>query len=247
MPAKDMVAGRGERRSTPLGTSIFVGLRAIDPFLQYHLLSAVPLAGLLAKTGLSTRPSTNLLSSIGLDAFRSTIFAMSLGSALKHIIWIAYISNEAMYPGGAAIICAFNTVFNSINSILATTDLSSQVFPGQLYLGAALYVTGILVELVSELQRKWFKDDPKNQGKPYGGGLFGWARSINYGGYTLWRGGYALAAGGPAWGLLAGSMLAYDFATRAIPVMDDYCSKRYGAAWQEVKKKVPYRLLPFLY
>ena len=57
----------------------------------------------------------------------------------------------------------------------------------------------------------------------------------------------ALAAGGPAWGIFAASFLAYDFATRAIPVMDDYCSKRYGKGWEEVKKKVPYALLPFVY
>ncbi len=57
----------------------------------------------------------------------------------------------------------------------------------------------------------------------------------------------AFAAGGPAWGLLAASLLAYDFASRAIPVMDEYCSKRYGADWAQVKKKVPYALLPFVY
>ena len=51
-------------------------------------------------------------------------------------------------------------------------------------------MAGILLELVSELQRKRFKDDPANKGKPYAGGLFSLARSINYGGYTLWRGGY---------------------------------------------------------
>lgn len=57
----------------------------------------------------------------------------------------------------------------------------------------------------------------------------------------------ALAAGGPAWGILAGSLLAYDFASRAIPEMDEYCSERYGADWVELKKKVPYRLLPVVY
>lgn len=57
----------------------------------------------------------------------------------------------------------------------------------------------------------------------------------------------ALAAGGPSWGVLAGSLLAYDFASRAIPVMDEYCSKRYGADWVQVKRKVPYKLLPFVY
>ncbi len=115
---------------------------------------------------------------------------MSIGSALKQIIWILYISNEPMYPGGASMICAFNTVFNSINSLLATASLPHQYLPQQVYLGGAMYLVGIFLELVSELQRKRFKDDPANKGKPYAGGLFSLARSINYGGYTLWRGGY---------------------------------------------------------
>ena len=194
MPPTDLVAGRGERKSTPLGTSVFVGLRAIDPLLQRYILLATPLATVLPKLGLSTSSSPAHhgapLSSTALTPFQSVIWAMSIGSALKQIIWILYISNEPMYAGGATIICAFNTVFNAINSLLATANLPYQYLPQQMYLGGALYMVGILMELVSELQRKRFKDDPANKGKPYAGGLFGLARSINYGGYTLWRGGY---------------------------------------------------------
>ena len=95
-----------------------------------------------------------------------------------------------MYPSGSIMICAFNTIFDSINSLLTTAYLPYQYLPQQLYVGQACFWMGILVELISELQRKSFKDDLANKGKPYAGGLFSLARSVNYGGYTLWRGGY---------------------------------------------------------
>jgi len=115
---------------------------------------------------------------------------MSVGAAIKQIIWLLYISNEPMYPSGSIMICAFNTIFDSINSLLTTAYLPYQYLPQQLYVGQACFWMGILVELISELQRKSFKDDLANKGKPYAGGLFSLARSVNYGGYTLWRGGY---------------------------------------------------------
>ena len=79
---------------------------------------------------------------------------------------------------------------------------------------------------MSEIQRKVFKDKPENKGKPYGGGLFGLATNINYGGYTLWRAGYAVAAAGLPWGALVGAFFFYDFTTRAIPALDQYCTDR---------------------
>lgn len=64
---------------------------------------------------------------------------------------------------------------------------------------------------------------------------------------TLWRGGFALAAGGPIWGALVTLFFASDFANRAIPVLDQYCSKRYGTMWQDYKREVKWKLLPGIY
>jgi steroid 5-alpha reductase family enzyme len=66
----------------------------------------------------------------------------------------------------------FNTVFNSANSLIFTASPPAQFFPYQLYVGAAMYTVGILIEAISEVQRKTFKDRPENQGKAYGSGLF---------------------------------------------------------------------------
>jgi steroid 5-alpha reductase family enzyme len=84
------------------------------------------------------------------------------------------------------------------------------------------YILGMTPEATSEIQRKRFKDDPENAGKHYTAGLYGLARHINYGGYGLMRDGYALAAGGWIWGSIMGALFMADFATRGVPVLDDY-------------------------
>lgn len=89
-----------------------------------------------------------------------------------------------------------------------------------------MFVLGMLAETVSEVQRKIFKDKPENKGRVYTGGLFGLARHINYGGYTIWRAGFALASAGWIWAAVVGAFFAYDFATRGIPVLDEYCGNK---------------------
>lgn len=203
---RDLVnrGARGEVASNPLGTTIFVGLRALDPILQRLILQTNPLANLHSQISLRTgAPSGGDLirtGGLGLTPFQAVIWAMSVGSAVKQIYWILATGKEPMYTSGAVIISFFNTLNNSLNTLLFTMAASNPTWsPLSLYIGAALYTVGILVEPISETQRKIFKDKPENKGKPYSGGLFGLARNINYGAYTLWRGGMALAAGGPIW------------------------------------------------
>ena len=93
-------------------------------------------------------------------------------------------------------------------------------------LGLGLYTVGIITEFASEVDRKRFKDKPENEGKPYGGGLWSWATNINYGGYTLWRTGYAVSAAGLPWGVAVGAWFLYDFTSRAIPSLDRYCTEK---------------------
>jgi steroid 5-alpha reductase family enzyme len=85
---------------------------------------------------------------------------------------------------------------------------------------------GMAAEAVSEVQRSNFKADPKNSGKPYTGGLFGLARHVNYGGYAVMRAGYAMATGWWMWGAFVFTFFFRDFATRGVPVLDEYYLKR---------------------
>lgn len=253
--ARDMVRGRGERGPSPIGTTIFVGLRALDGFvLQRALQVWDPMPALVSRLGFATPPpppsggATLASSDHDLTPFQAVIWAMSIGSAVKQIIWILAVSKEPMYADGAVIISLFNTVVNSFNTLAFTLAGANPTWsPAVLYASIPLYVSGILIELVSEIQRKRFKDDPKNEGKAYSGGLFSYARSINYFGYMVWRGAFAMAGGGFVWGTLVASTFAWDFCTRAIPVMDRYCAGRYGEQWKEIKRRVPYAFCPGVY
>jgi len=230
---------RGVKRPNLLGTSIFVGFRALDPLLQYGILTHQVGSSLLGKVGLQQLPmglGTNtgtVIDKLGLSPYRLILLAMATGSAVKQIYWLLFTAEEE-FPASAAVpVVIYNTLFNSVNSLIFTCALSSaslssnETFPQTpLIVGSVLYATGILTETIAEIQRRNFKRDPKNKGKAYTGGLWSIARHINYTGYSFWRGGYSLAAGGWGWGTFVLSFLLADFNFRAIPVLDEYCSSR---------------------
>jgi steroid 5-alpha reductase family enzyme len=158
---------------------------------------------------------------------------MAAGSSIKQIYWLLFTSEEEFPPSSALSVSIYNTVFNSINSLAFTTTLASASLSSDasfpqlpLIIGTTMYMTGIFTEAIAESQRRKFKRDPKNKGKPYTGGLWSIARHINYTSYSLWRAGYTLAASGWGAGVFVLTFLLVDFNLRAIPVLDDYCSKR---------------------
>lgn len=124
----------------------------------------------------------------------------------------------------------FPFTFSFPSFFASSSVLEQPIFPGgpslRTILGVLLFGIGITIETMSELQRRGFKGDRRNVGKPFKGGLFGLARNINYGGHVLWKMGNALSAGGFVWGGLAGGGYFYDFATRGVPVLDEYCEKK---------------------
>ncbi|KAL2358734.1 hypothetical protein BJ546DRAFT_24831 [Cryomyces antarcticus] len=240
-----------KKASTPLGTSLFIILRLADIFLQYKLVSGWGQT-LIESLGGSVTTRYSHRGSTGFSAFHLLITALAAGSSVKQIIWVFFTSEQEMPVFGAVMVAGFNTFLNSLNSLLALWSWTSAatVLPTPALatcLGLVLYVTGILFEQVSEFQRKTFKADVRNKGKPYAGGLFSLALNINYGGYTLWRAGYACVAAGVGWGVAVGLLFLFDFATRAVPALDKYCTERYGNEFLQQKKKVPYRLIPGVY
>ena len=251
---------RGSHRPTPLGRSLFVGLRSLDIPLQYYLLHSGPT--LLSRLNLPSIVSAAPAVALGLNPHQLLLFSMAVGAATKQNYWLIFVSQEEMPPLAATFVGVFNTVFNSLNSILFTYALTSSAAPSvpsvpipftegiklplPAAVGAVLYGTGLFLEWASEIQRNRFKNDPKNKGKCYSGGLFGLARHINYGGYTLWRSGYAMAAARWTWGLVVAGWFSYDFLARAIPVLDEYCQDRYGEQWARFKRSTPYKLLPWI-
>lgn len=237
------------KASSPLGTAIFLGLRSADVALQYSIFHTGWGAKLIQTLGGAAVPQTGQLY-LGLTPYAAVLTALAVGTTLKNTVWITTISEQEMTPLAASIIGGWNTVHNTFNSLLSiwtVTSMAPSIASAEtiadvclasptVSLGIGLYAVGMATELFSEIQRKRFKDNPDNRGKPYGGGLFSLATNINYGGYTLWRCGYAIASAGLPWGLLIAGFFAYDFTTRAIPEMDDYCTQKVGDLFSPSKK-----------
>jgi protein-S-isoprenylcysteine O-methyltransferase Ste14 len=240
------------KKSSPLGTTIFVGLRLLDPLLQHAILARNLGSALIHRLGAQTIAEGAPLNDItSLSPYRVVLLSMAIGSSVKQIFWILSISQEEFTPKIAFPIASFNTLFNSANSLLficASTSasgtggqgFSEPGFPSTaLVVGAGSYLVGMILETASEVQRKRFKKDPQNEGKNYSGGLFSLARHINYGGYTLWRAGYALASGGWIWGAIIGGLFFYDFANRGIPILDYYCQQRVRGVVVHISTHIP--------
>lgn len=203
---------RGVKQPNYIGTATFFGFRAADPFLQYGILSQGWANPLIQKAGGSVLPKgpsmiTNTpLDQLGLSPYRGIMFGMAVGSMLKQNTHLLTVMQEEMIPSTGAFVGIFNAVFNSLNSIFFICSQTSASANGEhfpqtpLIVGSTLYALGLFTEWYSEVQRAVWKKRPENKGKVYDGGLFGLSRHINYFGYTMWRSGYALAAGGWVWG-----------------------------------------------
>lgn len=225
---------RGNHPQSQAGVLTFVGLRGLDPFLQYGILAKGYGSSIITTLGGSILPqgpalvTNSPLDGFGLSPYRTILLSMAIGSMVKQNLYMVGISNERMEPRFAAEVGLFNSVFNSVNDLLfvcAQTSASAngQTFPQTpLLVGVSLFTIGMGLELGSEVQRHFFKKDPKNKGKVYEGGLFGLSRHINYFGYTLWRTGYAVAGGGWVWGAVTAAFFTSAFIGKSIPVLQHY-------------------------
>lgn len=267
-PSRDIVA-RGVKKPSPLGTATFIGLRALDPVLQYHILAHGLGTSFLASLGLSTVPLSaavvtrtglKLIDRLGLPLERLVLLGLAVGSAAKQMFWVTYTSQEEWPAKSAVVVSAYNSFCNSVNSLLLLTTATSAALstkpctipvPGTrsrlsvpVVLGALLFTVGMLLEAGSELQRKRFKDNPENKGKLCREGLWTWARHINYGGYTMWRAGYALASGGWIAGGVVAVLQGWFFTQGGMTSLDYYMSRKYKDQWGRYKEDVSWKLLP---
>ena len=120
---------------------------------------------------------------------------MAAGCAMKQITNMTF-TFEPQLPYSAAIfIPIYNTLLNSLASFSSLIYGPSNELGSLQHFGISLFTVGIFTELISELQRKRFKDNPISKNKLYTGGLFSLARHINYGGFIVWRTGLALTSG----------------------------------------------------
>ncbi|KAJ0418700.1 NAD(P)-binding protein [Aspergillus carlsbadensis] len=231
------------KTASPIGRAIFIGLRALDVWWQYRLLRdgwAAQAVKTLGGQAVAVHQVLTAANVTGLQPYYGLVSILSLGSSVKQIATMIIVSEQETTVSSAITIAAFNTIFNTVNTLLSVWAVTSQApntlpagqSPSHLFanpviaIGAGAYLVGILTEAVSEFQRTAFKKDPANKGKPYGGGLFSLATNINYGGYTIWRAGYALVTGGFSLAALTFSFFFYDFAARGVPVLEEYLTNK---------------------
>jgi len=221
---------------SPFGTGVFVVLRSLDPLLQHAIMTRGLGSSLIHRCGASTIPLAATTNVLGLAPHQMIMFSMTAASTIAETFWLYYISQEEMPPEQAAFIAMFHSISNSLNTLMSMCALTSAIdrygdwksllHSPPVVFGTALYIGGILVQTISEIQRRRFKENPANKGKPYGGGLFSLASHINYGGFTAWRTGYAMASGGWAFAALSSAWFIYDFSARAIPSLEAYCEQK---------------------
>lgn len=222
------------KASSPLGTTLFVSIRLLGPVLAYAILTRGLGSGVMNVLGVKTFSYGASNSPTELSFGQWVIFLMSAGSCLKHIYWVLAVSEQEIPPGTGIFFGALETIIDSLNSLLFMHNFPSRCIsqpavskPGpQTILALSLYITGLLVETSSEIQRRNYKRAVENRGKPYSGGLFSLARNINYGGHVLWKTGNSLASAGWVWAAIVGGLQLHDFVTRGVPVLDHYCEKR---------------------
>ena len=263
------------KASSPFGSTLYVGLRSLDIYVQHGIIAKGWGAFAISKIGGSAVTLNNAPAvALGLPIWPLTVVGMAAGITAKQIYTMLALSEQEMPAKLAMIVSTAVTVNNGVNSLLFCSSFFSAVQPMDsiweappvFIAGVSLYVLGLGLEVISEIQRKNFKSDSNNKGKPYTGGLFSLARHINYGGYSIMRAGYAMATGGWIWGLLTGGIMVMNFASRPVPALDAYCSKRvsfgdlgflhsaaeltfwqYGTAWIAFKKRTTTKMIPFIY
>jgi protein-S-isoprenylcysteine O-methyltransferase Ste14 len=240
-----------------------LGLRTI---FTHTSTATLPLSLFLPVASLAPSAATSLGWLANLTPTGLILLLMSAGSAAKQIYWQTSLSQESFPASAAAAVSGYNTVVNSANSLLflalATTSLLSRpqvsfslssvatphlTLPLSTMIGTLLYVIGMAVETQSERQRAAFKAHPENEGKVCKVGLWRWARHVNYFGYALWRGGYCMVSTGWIGGFVMGLWQGYVLSSRAVVIMDEYCSNKYKEQWVQFKQDVPYRIIPGIY
>ena len=108
-----------------------------------------------------------------------------------------------------------------------------------------LYVSGSTLNTGSEIQRKWWKNQPENKGRLYTQGLFRYAMHINYFGDELLFTGYALFTG-VAWALLVPLVMVAGFVSFNIPELDKHLREHYGAEFGDYAQRTK-KFVPFVY
>ena len=136
------------------------------------------------------------------------------------------------------------TASAAVIAITSTNRVPVDVF---FYVGAAVWLLGIVFETVSDQQKSVFKKDPSNKGAFINVGLWRWSRHPNYfGEITLWTGILIMAVpvlSGWSWLAVISPLFVYVLLTKisGINLQEAQAKERWGddPAYQEYRRKTP--------
>jgi protein-S-isoprenylcysteine O-methyltransferase Ste14 len=111
-------------------------------------------------------------------------------------------------------------------------------------LAIGLFCVGSFINTYSELLRDAWRKKPENSAKLYTGGLFHYARHINYFGDILWVSGFALLTRN-IWSALIPLLLFAFFYLYNAPELDRHLEEKYPKEFAAYKRQVK-MLIPFL-
>jgi steroid 5-alpha reductase family enzyme len=114
-------------------------------------------------------------------------------------------------------------------------------------IGIAVWVAGIVIEIVADRQKSRFKDDPDNEGKFIDVGLWAWSRHPNYfGEIVLWTGVAIVAVPvlqGWQWATLISPVFVAFLLIKVsgIPMLEEKADQRWGgdADYEDYKRRTP--------
>ncbi|KAF1847906.1 uncharacterized protein K460DRAFT_278617 [Cucurbitaria berberidis CBS 394.84] len=229
---------------------LFLGRLACIP-LQYSIIAYHPLSIL----GFSRPPTGGSIVLPCLPAQWATqplspvvFLAMTTALVAKQGIWVLGIGNEYMSIPFATFGVLADFIYEGISALVFTGAAVNPFWrPSFLYVGAAIQMTAVLLELAAELHRKSFKSKAENKGKLYTDKHWGHCRHPNFALNVVYGAAFGFAAGGPIYAMLTGGMYLSNFTLNAIKPKEDYLAKKYGEQWEQYKKDVRWKLFPGIY
>lgn len=115
------------------------------------------------------------------------------------------------------------------------------------YVGIAVWIIGILIEIVADQQKSAFRANPANKGRFINTGLWAWSRHPNYfGEIVLWTGMAIIAVPvleGWQWATLISPVFVFFLLTKVsgVPMLEQAADKRWGGQddYEAYKQNTP--------
>jgi len=217
---------------------LFVVLRHLDVLIQAALLFGGA-NSLLGMFGFKPVPRT------AADVQRFyLLLAMGWMCAARQSYWAVAISREAFPLKLTFANAGYNFVVDLMWTMFAVRQTSAELTWMQ-FVAIPLCIAGSIIETLADLQRKWWKDNQKNDGKLLTSGLYTLCQNPNYFGYLLWRIAFGLATGSYIAALLSLHNIP-DFLTVSIPQKEKYMKEKYGGQYESTGFNKRAKLIPFI-